>query len=286
MQKKILIIGAGNVGTSLYRLLSEFYPGKVHLYGRKEAIRATFSYLKEEDYSNFLTVDLMSGIDVIFLTVPDDYIKEASRLIHLYPLSGKRIFHTSGAKDSSEIRHLVSRGATVGCLHPMQSFAKKYADPDVWKGIVCSFEGDDACFKIASTYCEKTDAHLIRVTPDQKVAIHVAGVFTANFTVALLNIAEKILTQAGVTEIPKNEILYPLLAGVAQNYKQAPSDEILTGPIKRGDIKVIRKHIAYLQLRKIDTSLYLKLAELLLDNPHFEIKNSQRIKELMKKFRR
>lgn len=285
MEKKYLIIGAGNVGTSLYRLLTDYHPGRVHLYGRKEPVRFQSKYMVREDYNNFINPALMESIEIIFFTVPDDHIKEASRIIHMYPLAGKKVFHTSGARDSSELQYLAQRGAHVGSLHPMQSFAKKFSPPHMWKNIVCSFEGDDVCFETAKSICEKIEARLMRVTVEQKVAIHIAGVFAANFSIALLNIAEKVLTQAGVNAFPKNEILYPLLNGVVENYQKAPSDEILTGPIKRGDISVLRKHINYMQKNKINTTLYLELAYLLLDNPNFSIKNSTRIKELLSKIR-
>ena len=39
--KKILIVGAGMVGTSLYRALSPLYTAKVHLYGRLECLQRT-----------------------------------------------------------------------------------------------------------------------------------------------------------------------------------------------------------------------------------------------------
>ena len=285
MVKKYLIIGAGKLGTSLYRLLSETFPGHVLLYGRREPMRFKSSYLIDEDYTNYLAPELIANIDVVFLTVPDDSIREAARIIHLYPLTGKKVFHTSGARDSSELEILKLRGASIGSLHPMQSFAKKFSSPVMWQNIVCSFEGDDTCYVIAEKLCEKITARLMRVSPEQKTAIHIAGVITANFTIGLLNFAENLLISAGLTDFPKNEILFPLLEGVLTNYKKAPSDEILTGPIKRGDMNVLREHINYLQEHKIDTSIYYQLSRMLLDNPNFGIKNHERLKTLFEKFK-
>jgi len=285
MLKRYLIIGAGNLGTSIYRLLTDIFPGQVLLYGRREPMRFKSSHLIDEDYTNYLTPELIANIDVVFLTVPDDCIKEAARTIHLFPLMGKKVFHTSGARDSSELEILTHRGASTGSLHPMQSFAKNFSSPVMWKNIVCSFEGDDACHAIAEELCGKIGARLMRVSPEQKIAIHIAGAITASFTIGLLNLAENLLISAGVTDFPKNEILSPLLEGVASNYKKAPSDEILTGPIKRGDMNVLRGHINYLQEHKIDTSIYFQLSRMLLDNPNFGIKNHERLRKLFEKLK-
>ncbi len=283
--KRFLIIGAGNLGTSLYRLLDHLYPGSVYLYGLLERNRFQSKYVTEGDYSNFLTIEMVTDLEVIFLAVPDDALKEATRKLLLFKQSGRIVMHSSGALGSEELDHIRKRGAHCGSLHPMQSFPQKFLPPDHWKKIIFSFEGDEECLPFVEKLIQKTESRLLQLTLDQKLALHIAGVFTANYTTALINLAEGILINAGIKGIPKNEILAPLLKGVAENLEKAPSDSILSGPAKRGDINILRKHLQYLRLTDGPADTYLEMVKLLLKNPRFNIPNSSKIEEILTKFR-
>ncbi len=282
--KRFLIIGAGNLGTSLYRLLDHLYPGSVYLYGQKERNQFQSKYLTEGDYSNFLTMEMVNNLEVIFLAVPDDSLKEATRKLLLFKQAGRIVLHSSGALGSEELDHIRKRGAHCGSLHPMQSFPQKFIPPDHWNKIIFSFEGDEECLPFVDELMQKTESRLLKLTVDQKLALHIAGVFTANYTTALINLAEGILINAGIKEIPKNEILAPLLKGVAENLEKAPSDSILSGPAKRGDINILRKHLHYLRLTHGPADTYLDMVKLLLKNPRFNIPNSAKIEEILTKF--
>gem|GEM_PF-1561103 len=282
--KRFLIIGAGNLGTSLYRLLDHLYPGTVHLYGLLEKNQFQSKYLAEDDYSNFLTIEMVNNLQVIFLAVPDDSLKEATRKLLLFKQQGRIVLHSSGALGSDELDHVRKRGAHCGSWHPMQSFPQKFLPPEHWRNIIFSFEGDEECRPFVEELTEKTDSKLLHLTVDQKLALHIAGVFTANYTTALVNLAEGILINAGIKDIPKNKILAPLLKGVAENLEKAPSDSILSGPAKRGDINVLRKHLQYLRLTQGPADTYLDMVKLLLKNPRFNIPNSAKIEEILTKF--
>jgi predicted short-subunit dehydrogenase-like oxidoreductase (DUF2520 family) len=285
LQKKFLIVGAGNVGTSLYLKLSELYPGKVHLYGRLEWNQFDNIHVAREDYTNYLNPEIVNPVETIFVCVPDDRIKEATRVILMFRLMSKTIFHTSGAKDSSELDHLKNRNAYVASLHPLQSFPVKFLPASKWENIIFAFEGDEIAYTVASAIIEKMNSTIIRLNEDQKVAMHIAGVFASNYFIGLLSVAEGILTQAGITEVPRNELLQPLVQGVVDNYKKSRADDILSGPLKRGDINVIRKHIQYLRIHKSNVDLYVKMAKVLLKNPQFNIPGSAKLEEILDKYR-
>lgn len=285
LKKKFLIVGAGNVGTSLYLKLSELHPGKVHIYGRLESNQFENIHVAKEDYTNYLSQEIVDPVETIFICVPDDKIKEASRVLLMHRLMNKTIFHTSGAKDSSELEHLKNRNANVASLHPLQSFPVKFLPPSKWEEIIFAYEGDEKAYIVASGIIEKMNSKIIRLTEDQKVAMHIAGVFVSNYFVGLLSVAEGILTQAGITGVPRNELLQPLAQGVVDNYKKSRADEILSGPLKRGDINVIRKHIQYLRIHKSNVDLYVQMAKVLLKNPQFNIPGSAKLEEILDKYR-
>ncbi len=285
IQKKILIIGAGNVGTSLFRALDDKFPGKIHLFGKHEFSYINNKFINKDDYTNYLNPEIVDPVESIIICVQDDRIKEATRSVLLFRLTDKNIFHTSGAKDASELDHLKNRGAYVASIHPVQSFASKFSEPKKWQNIVLAFQGDTKCFPAANELAQKLKAKIITLDEDQKIGLHVAGVMASNYLVALLSVAENILVQAGIDDLSNNEILQPLLQGVVDNYKNSPADKILSGPLKRGDINVLRRHIQYLRINKSkDADLYLTLAKVLLNNSKFQIANKTKLEEILDKF--
>ncbi len=285
IEKKILIIGAGNVGTSLFRALDDKFPGKIHLFGKHDFSYINKKFIKKDDYTNYLNPEIVDPLESIIICVQDDRIKEATRSILLFRLTDKNIFHTSGAKDASELDHLKNRGAYVASVHPMQCFASKFSEPKKWQNIVLAFQGDTKCFPAANELAQKLKAKIITLDEDQKIGLHVAGVMASNYLVALLSVAENILTQAGIDDLSNNEIIQPLLQGVVDNYKNSPADKILSGPLKRGDINVLRRHIQYLRIHKSkDADLYLTLAKVLLNNSKFQIANKTKLEEILDKF--
>jgi predicted short-subunit dehydrogenase-like oxidoreductase (DUF2520 family) len=282
ISKKILIVGAGNVGTSLFRALNERFPGKIHLFGNKDYSRQNSTYLHEDDYTNYLNPGIVNTVETIIVCVGDDHIKEATQSILPFELVGKFVFHTSGAKSTSELDHLKNKGAHLASIHPMQSFANTYSEPKKWHDIILTFQGDKKCYPAAQEIAENLQAKMICLDEEQKTGLHVAGVMAANYLVALLSAAENILALAGIDNISKNDILQPLVQGVVDNYKKAPADQILSGPIKRGDINVLKQHIQYLKSHKSqDADLYTTLAKVLLNNPKFEIPNRTKMLEIL-----
>ncbi len=285
IKKKILIIGAGNVGTSLYRALSDKLPGKIHLFGKQDYSHQDKRFILKEDYTNFLNPEIVNPVESIIICVQDDRIKESTRSILLFRLTDKNIFHTSGAKEAAELDHLKSRGAHVASIHPMQSFAHKYAAPEKWRDIILAFQGNEICFPAAKEIADNLKSKIISIDEEQKIGLHVAGVMAANYVVAILSVAENILVQAGLDGISKNDILQPLLQGVVDNYKDHPAEDILSGPVKRGDINVLRRHIQYLRIHKSkDADLYLTLAKVLLNNPKFQIPGRAKLEEILDKY--
>lgn len=286
-QKKILIIGAGNVGTSLFRALNDKLPGKTLLFGKQDFSHQNNRFINEEDYTDYLNKEIVNPVESIIICVQDDHIKEATRSILLFDLANKNIFHTSGAKGASELNLLKNKNTFVATIYPVQSFAYKFSEPEKWHKIVLAFQGDKKCLPAAEEIAQNLKAKIIILDEDQKMALHVAGVMTSNYLVALLSVAENILAQAGIDDISKNDILRPLLKGVVGNYAKAPANKILSGPIKRGDVNVVLRHIQYLNIHKSkDVDLYLTLAKVLLDNPKFQIPNRAKMEGVLDKYSR
>jgi len=78
----------------------------------------------------------------------------------------------------------------------------------------------------------------------EKPLYHLALSISSNFLIILLYEVKKLLTAAGLEEEAILEILTPLLNKTLQNVKSLGLEPSLTGPVVRGDLKTVEKHLA------------------------------------------
>ena len=65
----------------------------------------------------------------------------------------------------------------------------------------------------------------------------------ANYTVSLAGVAERLARPAGVPQDLAGRIYLPLLAGAAENLRSTTAAAALTGPLRRGDVETVRRHL-------------------------------------------
>ncbi|MBD3224623.1 MAG: DUF2520 domain-containing protein [Caldithrix sp.] len=285
LKKHILIIGAGRVGTALFRVMAEKTPFECYLYEpyyhRDEN---TAPFIGKQQWLNKLSSSVLKKTRVVFIAVPDDQIKQVVAHLSHYPLSGSFIIHTSGSYDSSVLTGLKQKNAFIGSWHPVQSFSRRFLETDIWNKTFCSFEGDDEVWPFILEFCEMLNAYCKRVDMTQKQAIHVAAVATSNYLVGIYAWANEFLQQAGLDETTREHILFPLVQNTTENLKTSDVYEALTGPLKRGDSETVKRHLAY--LRKLDdqshVELYIRLASLIVNNKTFVIQNREELRKILR----
>jgi hypothetical protein len=72
---------------------------------------------------------------------------------------------------------------------------------------------------------------------------HAAAVFASNFVVASVDEGARLLQAAGWPRADAERALVPLVEGVVANMKRRGVVKALTGPIRRGDVDTVRRHI-------------------------------------------
>ena len=96
---------------------------------------------------------------------------------------------------------------------------------------------------------------------------HAAAVLIANDAVALAAAATRAWTLAGLPQDAAREALAPLLLGAASSIAALPLAEALTGPLARGDIATVERHLDALARDPTLAALYRALAAELLRLP-------------------
>jgi predicted short-subunit dehydrogenase-like oxidoreductase (DUF2520 family) len=261
--KNIAIIGAGRLGASLgYTLSKKGYTIQALSCRTKDSAEESRKKIGQGTAStdNVQTAD--KG-EIVFLTVPDDRIGHLVQELVSSPLNWeeKVVFHCSGLLTSEVLHPIRSKGAHTASVHPCFSFPQKLSSPDIFRGIYFSIEGDDLAVATAKEIVRTIGGLHFKIRIEDKACYHTACSMASNMSVALLYTAIFLLTQCGIGEDKAQKILWPLLEGTLHNVNNIDIFDALTGPVTRGDLTTIRKHLAELDKFPTARRIYIDLAK-------------------------
>jgi predicted short-subunit dehydrogenase-like oxidoreductase (DUF2520 family) len=201
-----------------------------------------------------------SSADIIFICVPDDLISEVVKDIAIIDFKGKYVFHTSGACSSKLLEPLACKGAAVASFHPVQTFAGRIPQPEIFRGIYFGIEGQPKARQFGKKLAARLGARTLVLSAEEKPVYHLACSISSNFLVLLLFEVKELLKSIGLEEKDILEILTPLLNKTLQNVKKLGTEKSLTGPVVRGDYQTVKKHLAITSTKPGLDDLYRSLA--------------------------
>lgn len=173
---------------------------------------------------------------------------------------GDVVFHLSGALSSKELADCQLVGASVASVHPVQNFTDPEVSVGQFAGTWCALEGDSAATRLLRQAVEAIGGQLIAIAPHQKTLYHAGAVMACNYLVALLDVSLDILRTAGVSREQGAALLTPILRATVDNVLAQGVENAMTGPISRGDVEIVARHIAELErLGPESVSVYREL---------------------------
>ena len=118
--------------------------------------------------------------------------------------------------------------------------------------------------KFLSKLADKLKLKPFKITSANKVFYHIAGVYSSNYLVAnLFNTRELFKkTNAGINF---EEVYAPIINSTLNNISRFGVENSLSGPVERGDLKTIKRHIKNLNFNKTLRSSYISQSLILLD---------------------
>ncbi len=273
--QQVLIIGFGKLGSSLARLLQKNRAVTLRIMDVRPYESAFTAVIGKDAYFNEISASLIESSHFIFICTADDQIPDVVSRLQSFSLKNKFVVHTSGATDAEILNVLRKQGAAIGSFHPLQTFNIPFLPAEHWQSIYCTFQGDAKILASLKELLRNNGPKIIQVDGTQKKAVHLAAVVAANFQTALYTWAAEILAEAGIDNISAGKLLGPLAEQTARNFSQKTLQEILSGPIQRGDLGTIREHVNYLCQHGDETSLrlYRLLSEKLLQNDKLPVQN-------------
>jgi predicted short-subunit dehydrogenase-like oxidoreductase (DUF2520 family) len=183
---------------------------------------------------------------IVWLCVSDGAIAECAReLTTSREWRGKTVFHSSGALTSDELTPLRRVGAHVASLHPMMTFV--HGVTPKLAGVTFAFEGDRGARPAAQCIVRDLGGNMIEISKRDKPLYHAWGAFSSPLLIANFAVAERIARKLGLSAEDARRTVAPILRQTIENYLQHGPAAAFSGPIVRGDIATVRKHLEVLR---------------------------------------
>ena len=238
---KLGFIGAGVVGTALaVRLSEKGYPVvAVASRSKSSADKLAGAVTGCRAYESKQAVADVS--DIVFVTTPDDDVPEI--VPELKWRSGQSVIHCSGVDSLDVLQKARDDGAQIGGFHPLQTFASVTKAIENLPGSTFALEAEEPLLEILKGMAESLEGNYVVLGLGDKPLYHAAAVIACNYTVTLMKMATDLWKAFGVSPDEATKALMPLLRGTINNIENVGLPDCLTGPIARGDIGTVMKHL-------------------------------------------
>jgi predicted short-subunit dehydrogenase-like oxidoreductase (DUF2520 family) len=246
--KSITLIGAGNLAQALgpalkaagYRI--EVVAGR----NRAESQRRA-RLLARRLGAKWCSVEQVKPTsDVVWLLHTDDALATtAQTLARAGGWRGKVALHSSGALSSDVLQPLKKAGAHTASLHPMMTFVAG-TSLEMSK-VPFAVEGDREAIAAAKQIVRRLHAEIFPIRKSAKVLYHALGSFSSPMIVATLVTAERVGRAAGLSLPQTRKVMAAILQQTLKNYMERGPAAAFSGPIKRGDLETVRRHLRALK---------------------------------------
>jgi predicted short-subunit dehydrogenase-like oxidoreductase (DUF2520 family) len=238
---KLGFIGAGTVGNALAtRLAGRGYPVvAVSSLSQASARKLAQAVKGCQVFNNNQAV--ADNTELVFITTPDDAIAPVASEVKWHP--GQSVVHCSGADSVDILQPAQKSGAKVGAFHPLQTFASPRQAIENIPGSTFALEAEEPLLNTLKDMATALDGQWVELKAEDKVLYHAAAVFACNYMVTLVKLATDLWQTFNIPPHQATQALLPLIRGTLHNIETVGIPDCLTGPIARGDIGTINKHL-------------------------------------------
>jgi len=246
----VAIIGAGKVGTATgYLLRLKGYPVVALADISENALARALEYTGGRACAS--AAEAAALADAVFITTTDDIIAPVCLEIAgqgvLGP--GKRVIHMSGAGGLDLLEPARKAGASTATIHPLQSFVDVAAVIKNIPGSTFAITAQDDIRDWAVQVVADLGGIPFFVEDADKPLYHAAACVASNYLVSLMHIVTSLYGILGFTPDDAIRAFWPLVRGTISNMEARGIAGALTGPVARGDLRTIEKHLAVLEAK-------------------------------------
>jgi predicted short-subunit dehydrogenase-like oxidoreductase (DUF2520 family) len=251
MKPSFAIVGCGKVGTALAKFLTAAGYRTTGLASKSLSSAKRAAEMIGTSHFSRVNWEVTKSADIVFITTPDGVISEVCKEIaENRGLREKSIvLHCSGSLPSTVLSAAKKRGAFIGSMHPLQSFVSVEIGGNPFQDIIISVEGEPETIHAARQITSDLGATCVEIKTEAKTLYHASAVVASNYLVTLLDLAFRLIEPAGVSKSEAFKLLKPLIDGTLSNIEKVGIPEALTGPIERGDVETLERHMAEIGLK-------------------------------------
>ncbi|TFY98569.1 Rossmann-like and DUF2520 domain-containing protein [Ramlibacter rhizophilus] len=183
--------------------------------------------------------------DLVFVTTPDGVIERATTALRWRP--GMGVVHCSGVTDVEVLQAAREQGAAIGGFHPMQTFGDPDAAVASLPGSTITVEAQDARLDaLLGTLVTRLGCRINRLPAGMRARYHASAGFTSQFVNVLFAQAATVWASWGASEEDVVRAMMPMVRGTLASIESAGVAGGMPGPVSRGDVGSVEKHVAAL----------------------------------------
>ena len=262
---RVAIVGAGNFGVALAVSLQRAgYTIESVTVRSRGASQKKAQILAKQLGARVLSDAADSTAELVWFCVPDAEIAGAARSFantsgaKASEWKGRVAFHSSGALGSNELSVLRQRGAAVASVHPLMTFVQG-SRPSL-AGVPFAIEGEAVAVRLARRIVNDLGGNAYPIQKKDKAAYHAWGTFASPLFTALLASTEQVAALAGVNRKAAKRRMIPILLQTLANYASFDAGDAFSGPIIRGDVETVKRHLQVLRKAPAASGVYVSLA--------------------------
>ncbi|MDE0917928.1 MAG: DUF2520 domain-containing protein [Flavobacteriales bacterium] len=229
---RMSIVGTGKVAQALGRAWQKGGVEIVEVWGRSQGRAQELGRKLNAVVVNDIAT-LSTDIDAVAVLVSDDAIREVA---HSLPHNVKR-FHASGVTDKDVL------GGENGVVWPIKSFSTDTHEEDLTEVPFAVEAGSKEFQAMLHRLVRESGGKPFEASSQIRAKIHLAAVFTHNFSNHCLALSQQILDEEG---LPK-DLMRPLAEGLMEGAKKGNSFSLQTGVALRKDLGSQMKHLELLK---------------------------------------
>lgn len=242
MIQRVVIVGAGRAGRGLTRALRASGV-EVRLKSRREET-------DDPDAARPLPIPLLAGgAEAVLIAVRDGQLADAITEVVDARLDAQvTVLQLSGSAPDAGLEPLRRRGHAAGTFHPLVALSEPSRSASALRGAWIGVGGDERAVRAAGALAAILGSHTLTVPlPDPaRARYHAAAVFASNFPVVLAAIAERLFVESGVSAEAARGAVGQLAVSAANALQDRDPADALTGPVARGDVTTIERHLVAL----------------------------------------
>lgn len=238
-------VGAGTTGTALAVSLSQRSYRVVGVSSRSISSSERLARMVDNCRVYERAQDVADVAKLVFVTTPDDVISRVADEVRWH--SGQYVVHCSGAHSIDILDAARRSGAETGSFHPLQTFAGIEQAIRNLPGSMFGIEAEEPLQSVLREMAERLEGEWVILKAQDKVLYHTAAVFACNYLVTLVKLATDLWQTFEVSRSQATKALLPLLRGTLNNIENIGLPNCLTGPIARGDLGTIKRHLEALE---------------------------------------